>query len=164
MKIRELVLTSLFIALSFIGANIKVLGTIAFDSMPGFLGTLILGPVYGAVIGALGHFLTALTSGFPLTLPVHLLLMITMALTMLGFGFVYKKFSKINILISMILSVIAGTLLNGPVSLILLMPILGKGTVLALMPVLTGVAALNAILAVAVYKFIPERFQAKEVH
>jgi uncharacterized membrane protein len=29
--------------------------------MPGFLGALILGPFYGGLIGAIGHFLTALT-------------------------------------------------------------------------------------------------------
>lgn len=62
MKLRNLILTALFVALSFVGANMKIVGSIAFDSMPGFLGALILGPLYGAAIGSIGHFLTAATS------------------------------------------------------------------------------------------------------
>ena len=91
MKTRKLVLASLFIALSFIGANINVFQSIAFDSMAGFLGALVLGPVYGAIIGGLGHILTAALRGFPYTIPVHLITMFSMGLTMLAFGTVYKK-------------------------------------------------------------------------
>lgn len=157
MKVKKLVLTALFIALSFIGANLKVMGSIAFDSMPGFLGTLILGPAYGALIGAVGHLLTAVLSGFPLTLPVHLIVMVDMALTMAVFGWVYRISGP---RLAAILSGIAAVLINGPVSLLmvapLLIPIIGKAGLWAMLPVLSGVAALNVILAFLVYRFLPK--------
>ena len=48
----NLVLLALFIALSAVGANIKVMGSIAFDSMPAFLAAMLLRPVAGAIVGA----------------------------------------------------------------------------------------------------------------
>jgi riboflavin transporter FmnP len=163
MKTRKLVLAALLIALSFIGANIKILDTIAFDSLPGFLGTLVLGPVYGGIIGAIGHFLTALTSGFPLTLPVHLVLMVTMALTMVAFGLVYNRFRVKNNKLANILSLIVGTFVNGPLSMLvltpLLKPVMGIGGIIAYTPVLSLVAALNIILAQIVFRFLPKRYK-----
>jgi uncharacterized membrane protein len=165
MKTKKLVLTALFAALCFIGANIKVMGTIAFDSMPAFLAAILLGPVYGAVVGAIGHFLTAVTSGFPLTLPVHLITMIMMGLTMAVFAIVYKAFSQ-NKVLAAVLAVIAGVLINGPVCLLalsfLLIPMIGKAGLIGLMPVLSIVGAINAILAFAIYKFLPNNFKEYE--
>lgn len=155
MKTKNLVITALFIAISFIGANLKIMGTIAFDSMAGFLGTLMLGPVYGAIIGALGHFLSALTSGFPLSLPIHLIIMVDMALTMLLFGITYNKFKNKNINFAIILSTIVAIVVNGPISVLMLMPIMGKA-VLAYLPVLTMAAAVNVILVHFIYKFLPK--------
>lgn len=166
MRTKKIVLTALFIALSFVGSNLKVMGTIAFDSMPGFLGAVMLGPLYGAIIGGVGHFLTALTSGFPLSLPVHLITMIGMAVTMAAFAFVYKFISRKNQLIGMILSTIVGVIINGPLTLLvltpLLLPIMGKAGILGLMPVLSLVAAINAIVALAVYKLLPRSMKEYE--
>jgi uncharacterized membrane protein len=164
MKTRKLVLTALFIALSFIGANLKIMDTIAFDSMSGFLGAIILGPFYGALIGALGHFLTALTSGFPLSLPVHLIIMAGMGVTMLAFGFIFKYFSSKNYILSVVLSLIAAVIINGPLLLIvlspLLIPVLGKAGLIAMVPVLSGAAALNVIIAQGIYKFLPFKYKS----
>lgn len=157
MNTKKITFTALLIALSYIGANVKVMGSIAFDSMPGFLGALVLGPVYGAVIGAIGHLLTAVLSGFPLTLPVHLIVMVDMALTMAAFGIVFKKFEKKT---AVVLSFLTAVLINGPISLLmvspLLIPAMGSAALWAMLPVLTGVAALNVILAFLVYKVIPK--------
>ncbi len=166
MKTKKLVLTALFAALCFIGANIKVMGTIAFDSMPAFLAAILLGPVYGAVVGAIGHFLTAVTSGFPLTLPVHLITMVMMGLTMAVFAIVYKAFSYKNKVLAAVLAVISGVLINGPVCLLalsfLLIPMMGKAGLIGLMPVLSIVGAINAILAFTIYKFLPNNFKEYE--
>ena len=94
MKIKPLVISAMLVAVSFIGANIKLMNTVAFDSMPGFFASIFLGPVYGAVIAAMGHFFTAMLSGFPLSLPVHILIMLDMAVTMLIFGNIYSKLIK----------------------------------------------------------------------
>ncbi|MDT8717361.1 ECF transporter S component [Clostridium sp. 19966] len=158
MKLRKLILMALFIAISFIGANIKIAGTIAFDSMAGFLGTLILGPAYGALIGAAGHFLTAVTSGFPLSLPVHLIVMVDMALTMYIFGVLYRSISKKNSRLAMVIASIAGIMINGPISILMVMPIIGSG-ILAMLPILCLAAFLNVLIANFVYKFLPEEIK-----
>ncbi|MDF2570321.1 MAG: hypothetical protein K0R55_1925 [Sporomusa sp.] len=160
MNLRSNILAALFITLSFIGANVKVLGSIAFDSMPGFLGTLILGTAYGAAIGAAGHFLTALLSGFPLTIPVHLVIMGIMAVTMAVFGIIYRRLADAN-RFSVKGALVAGgvaVLLNGPLGLLvlspLLVPVLGQAGILALLPILSGVAALNILLAFIIYRLL----------
>lgn len=153
MKLRKLILTALFISLSFIGANIKIVGSIAFDSMPGFLGALILGPVYGAIIGALGHFLTALTSGFYMSLPVHIIIMIGMAITMYAFGWFYKIL-KSKSLVAISISSLIAVLINGPITILMIIPIMGKG-ILAMLPILSLVAFLNVLIAHICYKILP---------
>lgn len=160
MQLRSTILMALFIALSLIGANVKVLGSIAFDSMPGFLGALVLGPSFGAVIGAAGHLLTALLSGFPLSLPVHLIIMFIMAVTMAVFGRVYKRLANDNqfSVKGALVSGITAVLINGPICLLVLSPLLiptiGQAGILAMLPLLSGVAALNVLLALVVYRML----------
>jgi uncharacterized membrane protein len=162
LKIKEIVLTALFIALSFIGANIKVMGSIAFDSMPGFLGALLLGPAYGALIGVIGHFLTALLSGFPLSFPAHVIIMIDMAAAMAVFGVAYCKVAndKAFSLKGIIVSGILGVTINGPIALVmlapLLLPVIGLAGIIAYLPVVSGIAVLNIVLASIVYKLLPD--------
>jgi hypothetical protein len=68
----RIVLLALFIALCAVGANIKIMGSIAFDSLPAFLAAMLIGGKEGAIAGAAGHLFSALLAGFPLTLPMHL--------------------------------------------------------------------------------------------
>lgn len=155
MKTKKLVLIAMFIALSFIGANIKVAGTIAFDSMPGFLGAIILGPCAGAIIGVVGHFLTALTTGFPLTLPVHIIIMIDMAITMVLFSLTYKALEKRNLIAANIVAAIVGVLFNGPIAVLMVMCVVGKG-ILSVLPILSLVSLINIVLALIIYKILPK--------
>ncbi len=164
MKVKEIVSAALFIALSFIGANIKIMGSIAFDSMPGFLGALLFGPAYGAFIGMTGHFLTALLSGFPLSFPVHMIIIVDMAATMAIFSLVYRKIAEEDFsLRAIIIASVFGVIMNGPVSLLMLSPLLlpaiGLAGMLALLPVVSGAAALNIVLACLVYKLLPDRIK-----
>jgi uncharacterized membrane protein len=157
---KKLVIIALFVALSFIGSHIKVFGTIAFDSLPGFLAALMLGPVYGAAIGFLGHLFTALTSGFPLTLPLHFVIAFSMAITMLGFGFIHKVLkNKVSMAGNLVITAIVGTILNGPVSLALSIVTLafmaGRETafgLLAMLPVLVLASVANIVLSIILYK------------
>lgn len=166
MKTKNLVLCALFIAICFVGANIKIVYSIAFDSMAGFLGALVLGPVYGAIIGALGHFLTALTSGFPLTLPVHLITMVTMAITMFAFGLTYKALRKKNLILAVLISALVGIIINSPVSLLvdypLLINMMPKAAIIGLAPILTLAATLNVAVAFLIYKFLPKGLKKYE--
>ena len=160
MDTKKLVLSALFIAISFIGANINLMGSIAFDSLPGFLAALILGPWYGAAIGLLGHLFTALTSGFPLSLPIHLVIAVSMAITMLCFGFSYRMLKeKVSEAANLIITGAIGVLLNAPGSLALSMSVMavmiGREAalgLLVLLPMLTFASAANIILAFAVFK------------
>ena len=157
---KNLVLTALFIAVSFVGAHIRVFATIAFDSAPGFLAALLLGPLQGAVIGFLGHLLVALISGFPLSLPIHLTIALSMAITMVGFGYCYKALkNKVSEAAALIVTGIVGVILNGPVSLSMSMAMMaliaGPETALGLLgmlPILTLVAAFNIVIAIIIFK------------
>ena len=157
---KTLVIAALFIALSYIGSYIKVFGSIAFDSFPGFLAALVLGPVYGAIIGFLGHLFTALTSGFPLSVPLHMVIAVSMAITMLVFGYTYKALiKKASTASTLILTGIIGIILNGPVSLAFSMLALSfiAGIeaalgLLTLLPFLTIAAVINVVMSITVYK------------
>ncbi|MFT8888135.1 MAG: ECF transporter S component [Ethanoligenens sp.] len=70
---------AVFIALSAVGANVKIMGSIAFDSLPAFLAAMLIGGPEGAIAGAAGHLFSAMLSGFPLTLPMHLAVAAEMA-------------------------------------------------------------------------------------
>lgn len=157
-NLKKIVLLGLLIAISAIGANIKILNSIAFDSMPAYLTAILIGPISAAIVAVFGHLLTALTSGFPLSLPVHIIVSFTMAITMLATSFVFKLFRKSSYLMAASISILVGTLCNGPISCLVLLPLLGK-VVFVLMPILSGVSALNVIIAHIVYYFIPEKIK-----
>ncbi|WP_427339680.1 ECF transporter S component [Caloranaerobacter sp. DY30410] len=151
----KIVYCGMLIALSAVGALIKIQGSIAFDSMPGFFAALFLGPSYGALVAGLGHILTAVTSGFPLTLPMHIIIALQMALFGYLFGVFYRKF---NYVIAIILAII----LNGPVgalaaafaSVLLGLPFSGKTLFYAVITPLTLASAANIILAYLIFRLI----------
>ena len=157
---KKLVIAAMFVALSLIGSYIKIFGSIAFDSLPGFLAALVLGPIYGAAIGFLGHIFTALTSGFPLSVPLHMVIAISMAITMLGFGSVYKLLdNKMPTAGNLIITGIVGVVLNGPVSLAFSMGALALIAgpeaaigLLALLPILVLAAVVNVFVSIILFK------------
>lgn len=112
MNTKRIVLLSLFIALSAVLSNIKIFYSIAFDSLPAFLAAMMISPIAGGIVGALGHLLTAITSGFPFTVPVHLFIAIQMLVIIWIFGVLFKK---MNQYIAMVVAII----LNGPVATLL---------------------------------------------
>jgi len=159
-KTKKLVLCALLIALSFIGAHVRLAGSIAFDSLPAFLAALMLGPTYGAAIGFLGHMLSAVTSGFYLSVPLHIVIALTMALTMLGFGYTYRLlYKKIAEAQCLTITGIVGVVLNAPVSLMFsiaaLWVIAGREAalgLLALLPILLLASVLNVVLSIVLFK------------
>ena len=80
MNIRTITTYAILIALCAIGGQIHFgVYSIGFDSSPAFVGALLLGPVAGAVLGALGHVATAASTGFPLSVPIHVAVAVIMA-------------------------------------------------------------------------------------
>lgn len=148
-NLKRIVLLSMFIALCFIGAVIKLpspTGTVAFDSMPAFLAASLLGPVPGAVIGLLGHLMTAASAGFPLTLPIHLLIGIQMAVICWVYGLLFRKVNRY-------LAVVIAILLNGVASpaMLMLLPGFGMGFFAAMVLPLTVGSLINIIVAFMVH-------------
>ena len=159
---KTLALMALFVALSFVGSYLRIFGSIAFDSLPGFLAALMLGPIHGAIIGFLGHLFTALLSGFPLSPPLHLVIAATMALTMYVYGLTYKILKKkCSEAITLVITAIIGIVFNAPVSLAFSMLTLGLMAgweaalgLLGLLPILLAASAANVILSIVIFKAV----------
>jgi uncharacterized membrane protein len=136
-------LLALFSALSAVGAAIKIpaiVGSVAFDVFPALLAAALLGSGAGAMVGALGHLLSALISGFPLG-PLHILIAIEMALLVFLFGVLYKKNKKIT---SGILFILMNTF-AAPLPFIILM---SKAFYVALVPSLLIGSMINTLIAI----------------
>jgi len=151
---------ALLIGLSFVGSHFRVIGSIGFDSLPAFLAALMFGPAIGAVIGFIGHLFTAIMSGFPLSIPIHIVTAVSMAITMLGFGYTYRLLNTIPIVPRLTITGIIGVVLNVPVSLLITMGVMtlidGSEAAIALwatlLPFLTPIAAANVFLSILLYK------------
>ena len=147
------VLLGLFIAMSVIGAYIKIpnpiTSSIALDSLPAYLGTLILGGIPGAIIAFLGHMISAATAGFGLTVPIHLFVALEMSLIMLIFSYAAKH---INVPVACVI----GLILNGicaPASLIII-PGFGIAAFTgSLIPLLIA-SAINILISSLIYQAI----------
>lgn len=157
-SVTQMTYCAIFVGLSYIGALVKIQGSIAFDSMPAYFAAILLGPSLGAVVGVLGHLLTAITSGFPMTLPMHLIIASIMGVTVFLFGWVYKRSNYI-------LASITAIIFNGPVSTLIAayfskllgMQFSGWTLFYAMVIPLTLASAANVILAVILHKAIGKR-------
>lgn len=141
---------AILVAVSAVGAFIKLpspTGTVALDSAPGFVAAAAFGPGEGSIVGALGHMFSALITGFPLGLPIHLLVAAATVIWVGAFGIISRK---INILVAAPIAI----LLNGVGGAALLIPILGVGIFATLVLPLTVGAAINVIVAVAVVRVL----------
>jgi Protein of unknown function (DUF1393). len=150
-KTKQIAVMGLFIAMCVVGGYIKipnpVTDSIAFDSLPAFLGALILGGIPGAILGFLGHMISAAIGGFPLTLPIHIFIALEMAVIMYIFSFVTKK---INIFVGVIIAII----LNGIISPALFIPLPGYGIAFFTGSVifLTVATVLNVVIASIIFQ------------
>ena len=96
MKRVKLTWMALLVALTVIGAAIKVpaiIGSVALDAFPALLAAAIMGGPAGAIVGALGHLLSALISGMPMG-PFHFIVAAEMAILAFLFAVLYRKGKK----------------------------------------------------------------------
>ena len=149
---KKLVQLALMVAMSGVGAYIiipSLIGTVALDSAPGYLASLIFGGISGGIVLFLGHLISALKMGFPLGL-IHLFIAILMGGCGLVFTYLYNK---ANIFVSSIVVII----LNGLVITALLIPFLGYGFFISMMgPLLLG-TTVNIIIAAIINKLLREK-------
>ncbi|WP_353893881.1 ECF transporter S component [Proteinivorax hydrogeniformans] len=152
--------SAMLIALSYVGSLIKVQGSIAFDSMPAFFGALLLGPAWGGVIGFVGHLLTAVTSGFPMTLPMHAVIAVQMAFFVFAFGWLCKKTNYyVSGSVATILNGPGAALVAVPFSMLFNLPLSGWALFKIVIIPLTLASAANVLLAVMLYKIIGNRIK-----
>ena len=164
-KNQYLVEISLLIAFSYLGSLIKIQGTIALDALPAYFGALLLGPLAGAIIGFLGHLLTAMTSGFPMSLPLHLFIASSMAVTVGLFGYAAEK-------VNLTFALLVGALLNGPISTIgasylavlLGLGFSGKTMFFALVLPLTLTSLVNILGGITIYKAVGRYIGLEKSH
>ncbi len=145
---------AIFTALSAVGSLIKIpspLGSLAFDSSPGFFVALFFGPFEGAFVSGLGHFATAAVSGFPLGV-LHVPIAIGMALAGAAIGLLNRVNKNWGFLPALVVGVIINTVIVFP-----LVPWLAEEITVGWMiatiyaPFLLVAAGLNAIVAGLVY-------------
>lgn len=145
---------AIFTALSAAGSLIKIpspVGSLAFDSAPGFIVALLFGPIEGGLVAGLGHLATAIVSGFPLGI-LHLPIAVGMALAGAAIGLLNRLNKTWGFLPALILGVIINIVLVFP-----LFPWLGPGgdaglsIAIGFTPFLALAATLNAVLAGLVY-------------
>lgn len=154
-ELKRLVLTAMLLALCVLGANIKIMGSIALDSLPAFLGAILLGPWFGAFLGIAGHLISAGLSGFPLSIPIHLIIAIAMGVCMGVFGFIRRgegptKFSKV------LISDLVAYVINVPLAIACLYPLMKASVLVFFMP-LTFATVVNIVLCEVVYVALPNR-------
>lgn len=154
-NIKIITRSGLLIALSAIGAMIKIQGTIAFDSMPGYFAALFIGPTAGGFVAALGHLLTAITSSFPLTVPLHLITALQMGLIAYIFGALSKKCNSIIVCsIAILLNGPIVTFISAMAAKAMGLPFSGIIMFTTLIIPLTIASAANIILSYIIFKFM----------
>lgn len=91
---RRVARMAIFVALSAVGALIKIpspTGTVALDSCPGYFSAVAFGWLEGGIVAAIGHIFTAATTGFPLGVPIHILIAAEMAVFAAAFWWISKR-------------------------------------------------------------------------
>lgn len=147
-KLNRLILLALMIALSFVGANIKLPGpfsTIALDSFPAYFAGILMGGFYGGFVGLMGHLMTSALSGFPFGLPIHGAIALLMFLSVYLFALASKK-------VHSILGIIVAIAMNGLVMPVALVTVPGFEWEMAVVfiPALVVASAVNVTLAVVI--------------
>ncbi|WP_233278890.1 ECF transporter S component [Floricoccus tropicus] len=128
---------------------IKIFGSIALDSCAAFVGSVILNPQTGFVLGFIGHLISAFLAGFPLTLPVHIVVGLCMGICSFVFGLVRGRSDSIfNFLFASLLAYI----INVPFSLLIITMFLGWSVWAFFVP-LSIATLVNLLIAEIVIRF-----------
>lgn len=123
MKTRNVVLSGLFIAFGLILPMIFhqfSMGGPAFLPMhiPVLIGSMLLGPASGLLIGMVTPVLSSVLTGMPPTFPMLPIMFFELAIYGLVAGYLYKTL-KLNVIVSLVLAMIAGRIAAGIVVFVL---------------------------------------------
>ncbi|MGH3660859.1 MAG: ECF transporter S component [Micromonosporaceae bacterium] len=141
---RRVARMAILVALSAVGAFIKIpspTGTVGLDSAPGYVAAAAFSPGEGAIVGAIGHLISAATAGFPQGLPLHLIVAAEMAVFVWIFGIVARH-------LNLWVAIVVGVFLNGVIGAATMILVGGLGLFMALVVPLTVGSAINIVVAV----------------
>ena len=151
MNTKKMSLLALFVALSIIGAMIKipaVVGSVALDAFPALVVVVLLGTKSGMFVAAMGHLMSSLIVGMPLG-PMHVFVAMEMAVIVWIFGVLYQSGKKWVACLAFI--ILNGIIAPLPFALLLSLPFY-----LSLVPSVLIGSALNGILAlIFIQRFEP---------
>ena len=154
MKKVKMTSVAVLVALTVIGAAIKIpaiIGSVGLDAFPALLaGALFAGPA-GAIVGAMGHLLSALIGGMPMG-PFHFIVAAEMAILAYLFAALYRSGKKWQAGVLFIL----GNTFAAPLPFMFL---ISKAFYLSLVPSLLIGSALNTVIA---FIIIPRLARAME--
>ncbi len=112
LSIKEMVTGAMLMALAVVLSYpmFKILGSIGIDAVPAYFGAAFIGPMVGGLVGGFAHIISAMLTGFPYTLPVHIAVMLMMFVTCYIYGVVREKTNRY-------IASVVGVILNGPITL-----------------------------------------------
>lgn len=157
MTVRKISWIALFVSLSIVGAYIKIpspVGSTALDIFPALVAAVLLDKKAGAMVGALGHSVSALFVAMPLGI-FHVLIALEMAVIVWLFGYFYRS----NRVFASLLFIF----LNGIVASAPFILIMSFEFYLAITPGLLLASTLNVILAVVLLPKMEDVLKAREV-
>lgn len=150
LSVKRVAYLAVFIALSAVGAMIKIpspAGTIGLDAAPGYFCSLAFGYIEGICVIFAGHLLTAGLVGFPLGIPLHFFIALQLALWAVAFRWISRRFG-------MIAGSVAAVMLNGGVSAFTMALVGGIGAALGTMPFLVAGSLANVGIAVVSFRVV----------
>ena len=142
MNVKKINILAIFIAISVIGAFIKIpsfIGSVALDSFPSLIASVFLGGIAGGIVAAFGHLVSALIGVLPLGI-FHLIIATEMCLLVFVFAKIYQTGNRIVSYLWFVLG-------NGIILPLPFFVLMGKGFYVSMVPVLLIGAALNGIVA-----------------
>jgi riboflavin transporter FmnP len=113
---RRITFTSMMISLSVILSYIKIplYQTTSLDSLPGFFTAIFVNPLLGGTIALIGHLVTSLINGFPLTILGHIIISLSMFVAAYLFGTLFNNKKRWTLIIAFIIATICNVYLSLP--------------------------------------------------
>ena len=147
---KRIAIIAIFVALSAVGAMIKIpspIGSIGLDSFPGYFCALAFGFPEGAIVIAIGHILSAAVTGFPLTIPFHIAIAVSMGVV----ACIFRLIGRGGTVAHVVVAVIVASILNSFGLAFWLLPIGGWALYVANIVSLLVASAVNSIIAAIAY-------------
>lgn len=151
MDVRKISTLAMFIAISAVGAAIKIpsiVGSLALDSFPALIAGVLLGPISGGIVAGLGTLISAIISGMPLG-PLHFIIVLEMFVLVWMFCTLYNSSQKLGA----VTLFLVGNALIAPLPF---MFIISTSFYIALLPSLITATVINVVIAIILMpKLVP---------